>query len=402
MKALFPFLLLFAVTVSAKEAPAPQKTAESELQSTVREFMREHDVPGVAIAVTVKGRDHFYSFGVASRSTRAKVSPDTLFEVGSISKTFTATLATYAQANRQLSLTDTPGRHLPELKGRALDKATLIHLGTHTAGGFPLQVPSGIEDERQLTTYLQEWTPQHPIGTRRSYANPNIGVLGMATAKAMDMPFRKAMEGVLLPGLGLSRTYLVVPPAKMPLYAQGYDSKNRPARLKPGLMWEPAYGIKSSARDLLRFVEINLDLIPVQPRFARAIDDTHIGYYRLGRMIQLLIWEQLPYPVDLDSLQASSSAKIVFESNAVEALKPPLPPQRDVLVYKTGATKGFGAYVAFNPGNDIGVVVLLNRNVPMEARMRLVGKVLGTAERLSRQPRSRPVPARSSSSGSPT
>lgn len=378
------YLLLFTALASAKDAPDPHKAAEIELQNTVQRFMRQHDVPGIAIAITVKGADHYYTVGVGSKKTRAKVTPDTLFEIGSISKTFTATLATYAQVNRQLSLTDTPGRYLPELKGHDLDKATLINLGTHTAGGFPLQVPAAIGSERQLMTYLQQWKPQYPIGARRTYANPNIGVLGMATARAMRMPFHKAMEGVLLPRLGLSHTYLVVPPAKMPLYAQGYDAKNVPVRMTPGMLWEPTYGIKTSARDLLRYVEINLDLARVQPGLARAIDDTHIGYYRLGEMTQNLVWEQLPYPVSLDSLLASNSAEVVFESNAVRALTPPLPQQRNVLVYKTGATRGFGAYVAFNPSNGIGVVVLLNRNLPMETRLQLAHSVLNTAARLSR------------------
>jgi beta-lactamase class C len=384
MKMLLPFCLLFvAAFASAKDTPEQTRAAEIELRNTVDGFMREYDVPGVAIAVTVKGTDRYYTFGVGSRTTGAKVTPDTLFEVGSISKTFTATLAAYAQVNGQLSLTDTPGRYLPELKGRDLDKATLINLGTHTAGGFPLQVPAAIGNERQLITYLQEWKPQYPIGTQRTYANPNIGVLGMATASAMRMPFRKAMEDVLLRKLGLSHTYLVVPPAKMPLYAQGYDDKNAPVRMTPGMLWEPTYGIKTSARDLLRYVEINLDLVRVQPGLARAIDDTRIGYYRLGEMTQDLVWEQLPYPVSMDSLLASSSAKVVFENNAVEALTPPLPPQSNVLVYKTGATKGFGAYVAFNPSIKIGVVLLLNRNVQMEARLRLARSVLDAAARLS-------------------
>ncbi len=378
------YFLLFTALASAKDAPDPHKAAEIELKNTVQSFMRQHHVPGIAIAITVKGADHYYTFGVGSKKSRAKVTPDTLFEIGSISKTFTATLATYAQVNRHLSLTDTPGRYLPELKGHDLDKATLINLGTHTAGGFPLQVPAAIGSERQLMTYLQQWKPQYPIGARRTYANPNIGVLGMATARAMRMPFHKAMEGVLLPRLGLSHTYLVVPPAKMPLYAQGYDAKNVPVRMTPGMLWEPTYGIKTSARDLLRYVEINLDLVRVQPSLARAIDDTHIGYYRLGEMTQNLVWEQLPYPVSLDSLLASNSAKVVFESNAVRALTPPLPQQRNVLVYKTGATRGFGAYVAFNPSNGIGMVVLLNRSVPMETRLQLAHSVLNTAARLSR------------------
>lgn len=377
-------LLCIAWPSFAKEAALARDAAEAELQQATNEFMRQYGVPGVAIGVTTKGTEHFYTFGVGSRTTRTKVTPDTLFEVGSVSKTFTATLATYAQANKQLSLTDRPSRYLPSLKGHDIDRATLINFGTHTAGGFPLQVPSTIKNDQQFSTYLQRWKPQYPAGSRRTYANPNIGVLGMATASAMHMPFGNAMEEVLLPQLGLSHTYLVVPASQMPLYAQGYDDKNAPTRMKPGVMWAPAYGIKTSARDLLRFVEINLDQIPVSPRLAQAVAATHIGYYRMGSMTQSLVWEQLSYPASLDSMLASSAPSVVFDSNPVEALTPPRPPQRDVLIQKTGATNGFGAYVAFNPSNGLGVVVLVNRNVPMDARLRLAHAALDAASRLAR------------------
>ena len=56
------------------------------------QLMQTYGVPGLSIAVSVNGKQHFYNFGVASRDTRVRISSDTLFEVGSISKTLTATL----------------------------------------------------------------------------------------------------------------------------------------------------------------------------------------------------------------------------------------------------------------------------------------------------------------------
>src|SRR5690606_13597669 len=131
----------------------------------------------------------FIDYGVASKQPRRPVTRDTLFELGSISKTFTATLAAYAELNDKLSLNDTVAAHMRELKGRPLGDVRLVDLGTHTAGGFPLQLPAGVKNQKQLIAYFRAWKPQFAAGTRRTYANPSIGLLGVVTAKAMKTDF---------------------------------------------------------------------------------------------------------------------------------------------------------------------------------------------------------------------
>ena len=139
---------------------------------------------------------------------------------------------------------------------------------------------------------------------------------------------------------------------------------------------DEAYGVKSSARDMLRFVEINLGTAPVDATLQRAIAETHTGYYQLGAITQDLIWEQYRYPVSVDDLVHGNSAKVSFETLPVQALQPPLAPQQAVWINKTGATNGFGAYVAFVPSRKLGIVILANRNYPNEARVRLALRVL--------------------------
>ncbi|MGA2230157.1 MAG: serine hydrolase, partial [Tepidisphaeraceae bacterium] len=103
---------------------------------------------------------------------------------------------------------------------------------------------------------------------------------------------------------------------------------------------------------------------------------THTGYYRVGSMTQDLVWEQYRYPVELNDLLAGNSTRISGEPNPVTAIDPPLPPQDDVLVNKTGSTNGFAAYLAFVPREKIGVVLLANKNYPAEARVTATFEIL--------------------------
>ncbi|NMK46579.1 beta-lactamase [Achromobacter sp. Bel] len=360
---------------AAPTHPVDPTEAGRTIDDAAQAVMREYGVPGMAIAITRDGRQQFYSYGVASRQTQANVSRDTLFEVGSISKTYTATLAAYAEVLGKLSLNDSPARFLPVLQGSAFGKLTLVHLGTHTGGGFPLQVPDAVRNDAQLMDYLKAWTPQYPAGTHRTYANPSIGMLGVVAAKSLGQPFAQAMEKTLFPKLGLTHTYIDVPADALGDYAQGYNKQDAPVRVNPGVLAAEAYGVKTSARDLLRFVEANMDTSG-DSAIQRAVARTHVGYYRIGDMTQDLAWEQLAYPVALDALLTANAGTLNSQSHPATALNPPLAPQQAVWINKTGSTNGFGAYVAFVPARKMGIVILANKNYPNEARVRLAYRIL--------------------------
>lgn len=354
---------------------------DSVVNEAARAVMRQHDIAGMVIAVTHQGRQRFYTYGVESLETRRAVNRDTLFELGSISKTFTATLAAYAQAKGLLTLTDSPARFVPELAGTEFAKLTLVNLATHTTGGFPLQVPDDVRDNAQLMQYLKAWKPEHAPGTYRSYANPSIGMLGVVAAASLKQPFAQAMEKGLFPKLGLSSTYIDVPAAKASRYAQGYNKQGAPVRVNPGVLAAEAYGVKSSARDMLRFVEASMDMDVLDKDIRRALSDTHVGYYQVGGMTQDMAWEQFPYPVALDTLLTANAGTLNSQSHAAQALQPPLAPLAESWINKTGSTNGFGAYVAFVPARKLGIVILANRNYPNEARVRLAAEILGELDK---------------------
>jgi beta-lactamase class C len=142
--------------------------------AAIKPVMEKNGIPGLAVAISVDGENHVFTYGVMSKSTGQPVTPQTLFELGSISKIFTVTLSTYAEAQGKLSLSGKVEDYLPSMKGRPFGDVTLMQLGTHTAGGFPLQVPDNVKTEQQLLAYLKAWKPSYKAGTHRTYANPSI------------------------------------------------------------------------------------------------------------------------------------------------------------------------------------------------------------------------------------
>jgi beta-lactamase class C len=346
-----------------------QKEISDVIADVIRPLMREYRIPGMAVAVTVNGENYFYNYGVASIETQKPITSDTLFEIGSDSKIFTATLASYAQVNGKLLLSDSASKYLPSLRGSSFDSISLLNLGNHTSGGLPLQVPETIGNTDQLMDYFRHWQPTYAAGTHRIYSNPGIGLLGMIAAQSMHESFDDAIEKKLFPMLGMKHSYINVPSDQMKDYAQGYTKQGAPIRLNAGVLSSEAYGVKSSTADMARFVAANMQIIKLDGKLQRAIDNTHTGYFRSGEITQDLIWEQYPYPVELKQVLAGNSDAMLYQATKATELNPPLQAQANVLINKTGTTNGFASYVAFVPAKKLGIVILANRNYPITARV---------------------------------
>lgn len=355
-----------------------QAQIRTTVDAAVQPLMAKYRIAGMAVGVIVEGKPYVLNYGVASTQTGKPVTRDTLFELGSVSKTFTATLASYAELNGKLSLSDPTSKYLPVLRGTPFGNVSLLNLGTHTPGGLPLQVPDDIHNNDQLMQYFRAWHPAYAPGTQRTYANPGIGTLGLITAKSMGQDFTALIQQRVFPPLGMTNSYIDVPAARMPDYAQGYTKDDAPVRVNPGVLSAEAYGIKSTAADMLRFIAANMNLIPLDDKLQRAITATHTGYFNAGVLTQDLIWEQYPYPAALKTLEQGNSSTMVLHATPAAEIEPPQAPRQDVWINKTGSTNGFGAYVAFIPEKRLGIVMLANRNIPNEERVSAAYQILTT------------------------
>lgn len=348
---------------------------QAVVDDAIKPVLAEQKIPGMAVALLKDGKAHLFNYGLANREKGIPVDGQTLFEIGSVSKTLTATLGAYGVAGGHFRLDDRVSQLDPALKGSAFDQVTMGQLATYSAGGLPLQFPDEVDSAARMQAYYRQWSPAYPAGTHRQYSNPSIGLFGHLAARSQGQSFEQLMERTLLPKLGLQHSYLKVPEAAMAHYAYGYDKSDRPIRVNPGMLAAEAYGIKITARDLLTFVEANMVKQPDE-RLQAAIALTHTGAYSVGAMTQGLGWEMYEYPTSLATLLAGNSTDMALQPQPVTPLSKTAPARASTLFNKTGSTNGFGAYVAFVPSRGIGIVMLANRNYPNAARIEAAYRIL--------------------------
>ncbi len=356
-------------TLSARAANSEQEQIKKIVDASIVPLMKKFHIAGMAVGISSNGKRYVFNYGVVSLATGKPVTDKSLFEIGSVSKTMTGTLASYAQVDGKLSFLDKTSKYLPELKGTNFGNLTLLNLATHTSGGLPLQVPQSVTNNLQLMEYLKHWKPKCQPGTVRNYANPGIGMLGFITAKCMNQNFEELMETRLFNALGMSNSYIKVPATERQNYVQGYTEKDSPIRMTNGVLSSEAYGVKTTATDMVRFIDANMSMVKNSELLQRAILDTHTGYFKTREMTQDLIWEQYPIPVQPNVLLDGNSKSMIFESTPVTQIIPPEKPRSDVWINKTGSTAGFGAYVAFIPKKQIGIVLLANKTYPISERL---------------------------------
>jgi CubicO group peptidase (beta-lactamase class C family) len=192
---------------------AESRIETTELDHVARREMERWAVPGLAIGIWRDGDLETHSYGVSSLETRTPVTAGTIFQVGSISKVFTATLIMQLVDQGRLDL-DTPvRRYLPSLRladEEAAESVTLWHLLTHTAGFYGDRFDDfGCGDDaltRSLATFhtLRQYTPP---GALFAYCNTGFQVAGAVIEAVLCTTFENAMRERIIGPLGLTRTF---------------------------------------------------------------------------------------------------------------------------------------------------------------------------------------------------
>ena len=158
------FFAVYATTAASRAADDQQQRIRRAVDTALQPVIAKYGIPGMAVGIVVEGETYVFSYGVASTETRQPVTSDTLFELGSVSKTLTATLTSYAQVSGYLSLSDKTSKYLPSLQDSKFGEVRLLDLGTHTPGGLPLQVPDEIRNPQSSTVsqLMERWRQGKP------------------------------------------------------------------------------------------------------------------------------------------------------------------------------------------------------------------------------------------------
>lgn len=351
----------------------------SHVDRVIAPLIAAYRIPGMVIGLTEAGKRQCFAYGVSSIESRHPVDALTRFEIGSVSKVFTCLLTALAAAEGRLHWSDPVSFHLPRLAASALGHVSLEQLATYTAGGLPLQLPDAVDTWDAAWEFYESWVPTSATGSSRLYSNPSIGLLGAATAAASGGDFTVLMQEQVFAPLGLSHSFLMWPDAEELNFAWGYDPQDNPIRARITPVSAEAYGVKTSADDLLALLEALIDPMRISGRALQvALGDTMQPRFQTPAFAQCLGWERYDSQAALAQLLEGNGPDMILKPQPVTAVVDGFPPRepRNGFFNKTGSTNGFGAYAAFMPERSLGLVMLANRNFPNSERIKAAKAIL--------------------------
>lgn len=339
-RCIFAFMALSGMSLSAGVAQ------EQKLQQIVHHelgpFMAAENVPGAALAVFYGDDPIFINYGLADKRTGRPVTSDTIFELASVTKVFTSTELALQVLKGRMRLDDPVVKYLPMLRQSrlAIDKVTLVELATH-ASSLPRVPPKHHQHSfHSIVEFLRVWRPQYPIGTHYAYSNLAFGVLGQALSNAVNKPYAAMIADDILAPLDMRSTMTQVPAHLQQHYAQGYDAAGRPAARRSDNPWPGSGALRSTARDMLKFLEANMGAYgPKELRAAMQMAQK--GVFQAHKNLVLgLGWQRV---IDRGRL----------------------------IIDKNGGVTGFSTYIGMLPSERVGVVLLMNKG---DARATGVGR----------------------------
>ncbi|MFA6311067.1 MAG: serine hydrolase domain-containing protein [Sterolibacterium sp.] len=251
----------------------PNDVLLDTLQETLALGVVRHGVPGASMAVLHAGQVHAVAAGVLNAETGIAASPDSVFQIGSVTKSFTATLAMMLIEEGRLALGDLVVDHLPDftLANGGADAARTIrvkHLLCHVSGidGDRIEdTGNGDDAVEKFIANLHDCQLLHPVGAFFSYSNVGYNVLGRILEVIEGKPWDRILRERLLLPLGLSSAVTSAGESMAERTAVGHDSDAQ-GNLRPSTFgFAPKSNgpsgtmLAMSATDLLRFARFHMD-----------------------------------------------------------------------------------------------------------------------------------------------
>ncbi|MEV0594844.1 serine hydrolase domain-containing protein [Nonomuraea cavernae] len=177
------------------------------------ELIAEYEVPGAALAYLHDGKVHEFAAGVLNKATGVEVTPDSLFQIGSVTKVWTATMLMQLAERGGPSL-DTPVREvLPEFRvadPEVTEAVTIRHLLTHTSGidgDLFLDTGRGDDCVSRYVAACADLTQNHPLGATQSYCNSGYVIAGRILERLDGKRWDDVLRERIIEPLGLTHTW---------------------------------------------------------------------------------------------------------------------------------------------------------------------------------------------------
>jgi len=322
----------------------PDADIRKLLAERVAALAAHEDGVGIVIGVAGPHGRRVISDGHLSHGDPRPLDGDTAFEIGSVTKVFTALLLADMVRKGEVALADPvakylPAARIPERNGRSI---TLLDLATHTSGLplMPDELPAFDASvatkygPAQLYRFLARHELPYDVGARWEYSNIGYWLLGQALASRAAMDYESLLRTRVIAPLKLTSTAITLSPKLKAKLAVGHNAVLQPA---PSISTVPVFavmpaagGLVSTANDLLTLLSVVMghERSPLAPAMATMLSTRR--------------------PASQRGVEQALGWMVIGEGD-------------DALIVHDGGTLGYASSVAWDPRKRVGIVVLSNQ-----------------------------------------
>lgn len=331
-----------------------------EIDRIFERYAADRKISGMVWGVVIDGKlTHVQATGVRDRDANSPVTPDTVFRIASMTKSFTSLAILKLRDEGKLSLEDPVAKWIPEFAKMELptrDTAPLRirNILSHSAG-FPEDNPWGDQQlaasDADLTKWLQKGIPFSTApGTRYEYSNYAFGLLGRIVTKASGVPYETYVRTQILAKLHMDNSTFEFSQVSAATRATGYRLQPDGTYLAEAPLPHGAFGamggLLTTADDLGKYVAFHLSAWP--PR-----DDADNGPVHRASVREMAhLWT--PANLIVKGGQAT-------ESGYGYGLRVSVDCRFEHIVAHGGGLPGFGSYMAWLPEYGVGMFAMANQ-----------------------------------------
>lgn len=327
----------------------PLKNAiDSLVEKEIRPYIQQINTVGISIGVLYHGKKYTYNYGEKAKGNDQLPTGNTFYEIGSVTKTFTATLLAEMVLQGKCKLDDPANNYLPgSIQKLQLNHVpiTLRTLANHTSG-LP-RMPSNFVsaqvpfipgdpyknyDTISLFNYLDTVRLRAIPGTHFAYSNLGFGLLGTLLERISGKPYGTLLQQKIFESLGMNDTYTVLNKAQEKRFAQGYNENGKPATHWHFKALAGAGAIRSTVDNLLKYLKAHFN-------------DNNAILDKAFRLCEQTTFETDIGPVGLAWFHIKNIPGAYWHN---------------------GGTGGFRSFCVYNKNKDIAIVILSNASVSVD------------------------------------
>ncbi len=270
-------LILIITFVYSFKGDGQVDLLRSEIDKIIR-FDTDIDfrnTPGFLVAIIDHDSTYYLSFGTKVRKEKSDFTKDDIFEVGSVTKVFTASLFSILISEGKINESDFVNDYLPsQYRNPRLSKLTVNQLLHHQSGlpKRPLffgkkekiaQNPYAHYQESDLLEFYRDYVPNEKTF---EYSHTNYALLEIILSKVTGKNFQDILTEKLLKPLSLTSTFTDFPEARKNFIAQGYDKALKQVPPWSFASFKGSEAVKTSASDMVIFLKANMNMsgIPLE------------------------------------------------------------------------------------------------------------------------------------------